>query len=185
MEDAKIITLFQNRSEEAIEALKVKYGRRAMAAAINILGNTQDAEEAVSDAVHALWEQIPPEKPAYLWAYFSRILRNICCDRLDHSTAAKRDQRCQVCLEELAECLASPDLPENILESKQITEVINRFLDTLDRSSRIIFVRRYYYFDSCAEIAKQAGMTRGAVNTRLHRLRTQLRDILEKEGIFV
>lgn len=185
MEDERIIGLFNERSEGAIEALKTKYGSRAVATAVNILGNVQDAEEAVSDALHTLWQRIPPEQPAHLWAYFSRVLRNICCDRLDYRNAGRRVSAAEVCLSELADCVSPSGDPQELLEKKMIAEQINAFLEELDSSSRTIFVRRYYYFDSCAEIAKRMGMGRGAVNTRLHRLRRQLRDALEKEEIFV
>lgn len=185
MEDERIIGLFNERSEEAIEALKTKYGSRAAAVAVNILGNAQDAEETVSDAIHTLWQRIPPEQPVHLWAYFSRILRNICCDRLDYRNAQCRASAAEVCLSELADCVSPGGDPQELLEKKMITDQINAFLEDLDSSNRTIFVRRYYYFDSCAEIAKRIGMGRGTVNTRLHRLRQQLRDALEKEEIFV
>ena len=57
-----------------------------------------------------------------------------------------------------------------------------RFEKGEGHTERTIFVRRYYYFDSCQEIGRKLGMTRGTVNTRLHRLRECLRKQLEKEG---
>ena len=185
MEDKNIIGLFFERSEKAIEELKKKYGSRSLNLADNILGNLQDAEECVSDAIHVLWERIPPEQPESLWAYFSRVVRNQCYSRLNYLSAAKRDRGCEVCLSELEECLTGPGNVEDTLEAKRISESINRFLDTLDRTNRILFVRRYFYFDSCADIGKRVGLTRGAVNTRLCRLRQELRQALEKEDIFV
>ena len=70
-----------------------------------------------------------------------------------------------------------------MLESKRITQAINAFLDDQDPASRIIFVRRYYYFDTCGEIAQRLGISRGAVNTRLSRLRKDLKRHLEKEEL--
>lgn len=185
MEDERIIELFNARSEGAIQAMKEKYGSRATAVAVKILGSAQDAEETVNDALHALWQRIPPEKPRYLWAYFSRVVRNISCDRADYNNAAQRLQSCEVCLSELEGCIGTEDDMQKRLEAKQIADTINLFLEGLEKVDRVIFVRRYYYFDSSAEIGKHVGMTRGAVNTRLHRLRGQLRKILEKEEIFV
>lgn len=185
MQDERIIALFLERSEGAIEALKNQYGSRAMAVAKKILGDTRDAEEAVNDAMHVIWQKIPPEKPRHLWAYFSRVVRNLSCDRLDYRNAAQRLQGCEVCFSELEGCISTGDDPQAILESKQILEVINRFLDGLDREDRVIFVRRYYYFDSCQEIGQRIGLRRGTVNVRLHRLRAQLKEALEKEEIFI
>ena len=185
MDDQQILELFGQRSEAAITQLHAKYGSPALQLAKRILRSNQDAEECVSDAMYTLWQRIPPEKPAHLWAYFSRIVRNLCCDRLDHLRAAKRDQTCQICLSELEVCFAHAADPQAILESRYIAQAINTFLDHLEPTSRILFVRRYYYFDSCQEIARRMGMTLGAVNTRLSRLRKQLRTQLEKEDIFL
>ena len=185
MEDQQIVNLFWERSEMALEALEQKYGNRAAKFAVRFLNDPCDAEECVNDAMHVLWDQIPPERPIHLWAFFSRILRNLCCSRLDYLHASKRDSRCEICLSELEGCLPAGADPECMMESKRITQVINIFLDGQDAVSRVIFVRRYYYFDSCQEIAKQMGMTRGAVNTRLSRLRNALRKLLEREEIFL
>lgn len=185
MEDQQIIELFWQRSETALDAVKQKYGARALRFANNLLNNRQDAEECVSDALMALWQQIPPERPRHLWAYFSRLVRNIGCSRLDYLCAARRDRGSEVCLSELEDCFISLQTPETALESGRITLVINQFLDGLDDTGRRIFVRRYYYFDSCADIGKMVGLSRGAVNTRLSRLRQKLKNMLEKEEIFV
>lgn len=185
MEDQQIVELFWTRSNTAVEELEQKYGSRALQLANHFLNSRQDAEECVNDAMYALWERIPPERPAHLWAFFSRVLRNLCCSRLDHIHAAKRDPRCELCLSELEACLPAGEDPQHLLDSKRITQAINAFLSQQDQVNRIIFVRRYYYFDSCAEIAKRLGLTRGAVNTRLSRLRSALRTMLEKEDISV
>ena len=185
MDDQQIIELFWQRSEAALNEVKQKYGARALRFARNLLNNQQDAEECVSDALLALWQQIPPERPRYLWAYFSRVLRNIGCSRLDHLCAAKRDRGKEICLSELDTCFSAQQDPQQMLEGGEISRVINEFLDGLDDTGRRIFVRRYYYFDSCADIAKSMGLSRGAVNTRLSRLRQELKRRLEKEEIFL
>lgn len=184
MDDLQILGLFLDRSEEAVTELKKKYGRQSMTVAARILGNVHDAEECVNDAYQVIWEQVPPDEPKNLWAYFSRIVRNLSYTRLDHLTAAVRDQRCQVCLSELEGCLAVGQDPEEILESKRISETINAFLATLDKTNRFIFMRRYYYMDSCAVIGKWLGLSRGAVHNRLLHMQSKLQKTLEKEEIY-
>ncbi len=185
MEDPQIIELFWLRSETALDEVKQKYGPRALRFAHNLLRDPQDAEECVNDALMAMWQQIPPERPQHLWAYFSRVVRNLCCNRLDYRNAARRQQSCEVCFHELEGSIGTGDDPQQVLESRQITDVINAFLDGLGREDRVIFVRRYYYFDSCSEIGRMLGLRRGTVNVRLHRLRAQLKEALEKEDITV
>lgn len=185
MEDQQIVELFWARSETALAELEGKYGSRALQLAQRFLGSRADAEECVNDALHALWARIPPERPAHLWAYFSRVVRNLCCDRMDHLHAAKRDRRCEVCLSELEGTLPAGQDMQQALQTGQITRVINAFLEAQTALDRIIFVRRYYYFDPCADIGRRVGLSRGAVNTRLSRMRQELKKRLEREEIFV
>jgi RNA polymerase sigma-70 factor (ECF subfamily) len=185
MDDRRIIGLFLERSEQAIDALSTKYGDLCHHIARNIVGNDQDADECVSDAYLALWDSIPPEKPQFLRAYVTKVLRNIAYDRLDRRTAQMRDARLEVCLEELAECLPGDQSEQAMLDSILIREVLDDFLRTLGKTDRFLFIRRYYCLDTCRQIGKLAGMRESAVSTRLARLRAKLKESLEKEGICV
>ena len=78
-----------------------------------------------------------------------------------------------------------PVLTEEEYENGRIAKVINKFLFELDEEKRRIFVRRYFYSDSVADIAERLRIGQPKVKTTLHRLRSELRDYLEGEGIFV
>ena len=64
MDDSEIIALFFERSERAIDELTRKYGPAARRLAGNILGDGRDAEECLNDGCFALWNAIPPARPA-------------------------------------------------------------------------------------------------------------------------
>jgi RNA polymerase sigma-70 factor (ECF subfamily) len=49
----------------------------------------------------------------------------------------------------------------------------------------MIFMRKYWYMDSVADIARAMGMTESAVKVTLHRTREKFRKHLDKEGITV
>ena len=74
---------------------------------------------------------------------------------------------------------------EQRMEGQEIGRLLSRFLDTLPKESRLIFMRRYWYTDSIREIAARYGMGESKVKTQLHRTRNKLRQYLEKEGIAV
>ena len=59
---------------------------------------------------------------------------------------------------------------------------INRFLSTLAEEKRNIFIRRYWYLDSIADISKCFALSESKVKTTLFRCRNQFREYLEKEG---
>ena len=56
MEDTKIIELYWMRNEDAIAETEAAYGRRLRRLADRILGNSEDAEESVSDTYMKTWE---------------------------------------------------------------------------------------------------------------------------------
>ena len=183
MQDQQILGLFLERSEQAIEMVSKAYGDLCRHIAGNILQSAADTEECVNDAYLALWNTIPPEKPTSLRAYLTRLVRNIAYDRLDYRTAAKRDSRLQVCLQELEDCLTHSADGEAMLDAMVIRDTINAFLHTLPKNDRYIFLRRYYFLDTCRKISSLTGMTESAVSTRLGRLRQKLKERLIKEGI--
>ena len=62
---------------------------------------------------------------------------------------------------------------------------LDAFLGTLTQENRRLFVRRYWYVDTVAEIAQRYNMSESKVKTRLHRIREKLRVYLMQEGIAV
>lgn len=183
MEDGEIIQLLFARSEQALAELAQKYGPLCAALARNILGSEQDAEECVNDAWLAAWNAIPPANPAPLRAYLCRLTRNIAVARYHANRAAKRDSRYDAALDELERCLAGPFRTEEELEAKELAQSIGRFLDTLSRENRTLFVRRYWYAESVAELGRQTGAGSAAVSARLFRIRRKLKQYLRQEGM--
>ena len=64
----------------------------------------------------------------------------------------------------------------------ELGRTMDRFLDTKFKESRYIFVRRYWFGDSVAEIAKELKLKENAVYVRLNRIRNSLKEYLLKEG---
>ena len=185
MDDEKIIDLYWARSEQAIYETDQKYGAMCRRLAGNLLRNDEDAAECVNDTYHGLWETIPPVRPQRLSAYIAKITRNLAMKRLTYRNAEKRTA-VTVSFEELEECIPAAQTPERRLEGRVLTDALERFLDTLDRESRQIFLRRYWFFDSVDQIAEKLGVSQSKVKTRLFRTRNKLKVFLEKEaGILV
>lgn len=183
MEDNHIIKLLFARSESAITALARRFGRRLQALAENILGSRRDAEECVSDTYLVLWNRIPPERPQPLAPYVYKVGRNTALKRLRTNSAQKRDSAYDLSLDELAGCLPD-DSTERRLQARELGRAIDRFLDTQSKSSRVIFLRRYWFGDGIGEISKATGISPGAVTTRLSRTRSALKDYLTQEGFY-
>ena len=74
---------------------------------------------------------------------------------------------------------------ERTMRGKELGRILDAFLESLPKDSRVIFLRRYWYVDTIAEIARQYGMTESKVKMQLSRTKEKLRIYLEKEGIRV
>lgn len=183
-EDQKIIDLYWNRSENAITETAVKYGRYCTSIAYGILKSREDAQECVSDAYLTAWNAIPPRRPADLGTYLGKITRNLSIDRLRTRNRDKRGGgEMPLALEELEEVVVGSDSPENEAIRKELAASMNRFLRELTVQERYVFVRRYWYLDSLADIAKNTGFSGSKVASMLFRLRGRLKKQLIKEEL--
>lgn len=184
MEDEKILELYFSRSEEAIRQTDNAYGKRLHSVAFHILRDRQDAEESVNDTYFRAWQTIPPKKPKHFFGYLAKICRNFALNKLDWNNAAKRKAEVLSLTQEMETCI--PDSRQELqMEGKALGEVLNAFLQTLTPENRMVFLRRYWYVDTVAEIAERYGISEGAVMTRLCRTRAKLGEYLKKEGIVV
>ena len=184
MTDTEIIELYWSRNEDAIRETDAVYGRRLQALSERIVQNFEDAQECVSDTYLKTWDTIPPKRPEYFFAYLAKICRNFALGVLDFKSAAKRKGEVVALTQEMECCIPDPQ-HERRLEGEELGEVLNRFLESLSVDNRVIFLRRYWYLDTVAEIAHRYGMTESKVKTQLHRTRTKLHSFLAKEGITV
>lgn len=184
MEDVKIIALFWERNEQAVKETDAVYGRRLYNLSNHILNNAEDAEESVSDTYMETWKSIPPKCPEFLYAFLASICRHISFNRLDWRKAAKRNAEVVALTQEL-ECCIPDNRQAAEFEGRELRRVLESFLDSLNKESRLIFLRRYLYVDSVAEIAQRYDISQSKVKTQLHRTRAKLYNYLAKEGIQV
>ena len=184
MEDAKIIALFFERNEQAVKETDRAYGRKLYVLSNNILNNREDAEESVSDTYMEAWKSIPPKHPKYFYAFLASICRNMSFNKLDWRLAAKRNAEVVALTQEMETCI--PDSRQNAeMDRRELRRLLEAFLESLSKESRLIFLRRYLYVDTVAEIAARYGISESKVKTQLHRTRTKLHTYLAKEGISV
>lgn len=183
MDDNAILDLFFARDEQAIQAVDRKYGSMCHKLSRSILNNEQDAEECVNESYLGLWNAIPPQRPNPLVTFLCKIVRNRSIARYHTNTAAKRNGLYDAALSEIEPCLSAPDDPQAELEAKELAHLLERFLDSLSRENRVIFLRRYWFSDSYADIAKQVGLTEKNVSVRLTRIRAQLRTHLIRNEV--
>ena len=173
MDDSKIIELFFARNEDAIKHTEDTYGRRLFHLADNIVRNDQDAEESVSDTYMKAWDTIPPQRPEHFFGYIAKICRNFALKKIDWQKAKKRNAEVVTLTQEME------------ADARELGRVLDAFLRTLTPENQMVFLRRYWYVDTIAEIAARYGISESAVQMRLNRTRSKLAMYLAKEGIQV
>ena len=183
MDDNWIVELYLLRDETAIRQTSEKYGNRLRSLAYGIVNDRQTAEECENDTYMEAWNAIPPHEPGgYLYAFLARITRHISLNRCRDRGRLKRGALICELSAELEQCIPAPDDTECRIDDMAMREAINGFLGALGEEKRNIFVRRYWYLDSIADISKRFALSESKVKTTLFRCRGQLREHLKKEG---
>ena len=184
MEDYQIVELYWERSEKAISESDKKYGRMLFGISLSLLSSREDSEECVSDTYLEAWNKMPSDRPSYLGAYLSKIIRCMSVSRFREKHREKRGGLKQITVE-LTECIPDGFDPAAEYENGRLRSLLNDFLLSLSEEKRYIFVRRYFYSDDIASIAIRTGMSEAKIKTTLHRIRKELGILLEKEGLFL
>lgn len=161
--------------QQAMKQQLVQLGGGAHALAISILGNADDA----ADAVHDAFATVLGRPGAYdaskgpLKPWFLRVVRNRCIDQVRRSRPAA----------DMGDELVSPLAgPEQLLEWDERDRGLHQALASLRSDQRQIIVLRDYMDLSYAEIANVLDLAAGTVMSRLHRARMALREALERQG---
>lgn len=183
MNDKEIVRLFLRRDERALGELQKKYERLCRSIAENILKNRADAEDCVNDAYLKVWNSIPPSEPESLAAYVARIAKNTAIDLYNAYHAEKRGGGdIPLSFDELGDMISGGSSVESSAENREILSAINEFLSELSGEKRRMFVNRYWYLYSTAELAEMYGMKEHTVVVALGRTRKALKEYLRKRG---
>lgn len=184
MEDTEIIALYNSRKEQAIRETDRKYSSYLLSISHNILRSHEDSRECLNDTYLRAWNTIPPNCPPRLAYYLGRIIRGLSIDRWRMRQADKRfASEYSISIEELGECFPEPVSPAVESELPIIIDCLNRFLGELEAEERSVFIRRYYFSDGIKDIAGLTGFSESKIKSMLFRMRQNLRELLEKEGI--
>ena len=185
MMDEKIIELFFARNEDALRETELKYRNLCLYVASNFLTAREDREEAYNDSLLALWNSIPPERPANLGAYLSEIVRRLSINKSRANNAWKRGKNVQIVGEEFLSMIEDGTDLAAQFDAKRGGELISAFLRASSKSDRKIFIMRYWLDMSIEQISSQTGFGESKVKVTLHRMRKKLAAELGKEGITV
>ena len=117
--------------------------------------------------------------------YVGKITRINALKRFEYLHAAKRSKAKNVLdVDELTDLLPNNVNIEEEMIAKDIIKCIEDFLNGLSERDRNMFLQRYYYFYSVADISHHHGLKPNHVRTVLHRIRGKLKMYLKERGYY-
>lgn len=179
MRDSEIVNALFERDESVLKEISGQFGKLCMKIALNVLQNAEEAEECVNDAYMNIWDSIPPSRPDNFRAFICKITRNLAVNRLKFNAAKKRSGGSVISLNELENTIGEA---AEVTDYNALGELIDKFLRTEKPQAQLIFMRRYFFLDSIAEIAKMYGYGESKVKSVLFRTRKRLEKFLIKNG---
>lgn len=160
-----------NRADAFATLLDGSLNRHFRLAAV-ILGNREDAEDAVNDAALRAWQHLRDLRdPARFDAWFGHILLNVCRDRIRQ----RQRRRTQTLAGE------PPDLHDAFDQSVE-RAALHQALCALTPEHRAVVALRYLEGLSVDEIAAYTGARAGTVKSRLHYGLAELRAAYDAAG---
>lgn len=180
MNEKELIELYFERDERALSETDAVYGDKLRRLAERFLGSRDDAEECLNDTYFKLWNAIPPHRPDNLYVFAAVICRRTAMNMFTKRTAQRRASQLVELTHEMGECIAAPEAEE---KDNLLSGWMNAFLETLDEEKRVVFVRRYWFGESAAEIAKKYGYSETKVRSLLFRTRKKLKEYLNGKGV--
>jgi RNA polymerase sigma-70 factor, ECF subfamily len=185
--EEQLILAVQSGQRELFYELVKPYEKRVYAAALAILRNEQDAEDAAQEAMlkaFANIRQFRAEARFSTWLIQitvnealmrRRRERTIVMEGIDDRHSGRGDAESEYAPRDFADWR---EVPSEALERKEVRQRLAEALATLDEKYRQVFVLRDMEHLNIQETAEALGITVASVKTRLLRARLMLRDLL-------
>jgi RNA polymerase sigma-70 factor (ECF subfamily) len=183
LNEAQLIRAGQRGDHQAVEALFNRYHRPLFQTALRVLGNTEDAEDALQDGMLSAYRNLKRfEGRSQFSTWLTRIVINAALMRRRSAKARPAFSLDEPPREdELPATERFADRgpnPEQVFESTEIREMIDQNLGELSPLLRTAFVLREVQGFSTGEAAKKLGVTENTLKARLWRARHQLAERL-------
>ena len=170
MDEASLIARSKNGDKSAFSALVEIYQNKLYRTAYGVLGNSQDAYDALQDCILKSYISIGSLRNDYYFKYWlNRILINSCNDIIR--------RRKKVIYIEDSDAMGKPD------EYDDSSLDIKIALSKLEQKYKLIISLRYYHDLSYEDISEVLNCPLGTVKSRLNYAIKKLRETLEKGGL--
>lgn len=180
MDEWQQIRRCRDGTPAAFEPLVRRHEGRALAYAGALLGDEDEAADAVQDAFVRAYRSLDRlEEGSPFGPWLRAILRNLCLDRI-RSARRRREQRWP---RTVGRSLAREPRAGGEMVRAELARHVRDAVSELSDAHRSVLVLRELGGLDYAEIADVLDLAQGTVASRLHHARSSLREILERRGI--
>ena len=186
LDDEKIISLYFERDEKAIEETDFKYRKYLFSVVYNVLGDRLDGEECLNDTYLGAWNAMPPTRPCVLKAFLTTLARRAAIKR--YYKGQKKSgvpSEMTVSMSELEDIISDDGDVDAYFDAQALGRIISNFVRSLNERGRYVFMSRYYMSVRIDAIAAELGVSRSTVNKELAEIRRALKEKLESEGYLI
>lgn len=163
-------------TSQQFKLLVTSHHRRLYRCALHILGNVNDAEDAVQDAYLRLWNSREAlEDVENIESYCISTVRRVCFDRL---RANKIDADTEI--EDIHSSYIPSTRDEQVIEARDEVEHLHKALDSLPPPQKIAVTMRDLEDCTMEEIEAATGYTQVNIRALLSRGRKNIREQLSK-----
>jgi RNA polymerase sigma-70 factor (ECF subfamily) len=185
----RLVERLKAHDEEAFETMVRQYGGRMLATARRLLGNEQDANDAVQQAFISVFRSIAGfNGEAKLSTWLHRIVVNAALAQMRY-----RRRRPELSIDDLlprfdeegqwaGDLAARSEARETLTDVRETQELVRRCIDRLPEVYRSVLILRDIEDLDTAEAAEMLAITPNAAKIRLHRARQALKTLIEREG---
>lgn len=179
----------QQRDPTALDRLIAEFSGPVLHLAGLILGQTgrpEDAEEVAADAFAAAWDRIGEFDPrrTNLKSWLLMLTKYAALDRRRQFLRQRYtlEGEARVIPLEAAPEPAEPETPEGELLRRDRQERLHQALGQLPAADRELLIRRYFLEETIPDMAREAGLSRSAIDNRLWRARQAVKALLADES---
>lgn len=176
--EVDLIKRCQSGSREAFDSLYRKYRPTVLHIARKIMGNEQDAEDAVQEVFERVLDKIDQFRYEASFSSWLRVLaKNVCRDilrRKGRHPTESLDNLCEFNETGIAAKRSSISQEEELI-MKELLENLHEKIDRLKEKHRKLIILRYIDGLSYRKIAQLLDCSESQVKSRLHQARKRLR----------
>jgi RNA polymerase sigma-70 factor, ECF subfamily len=181
--DAELLRALKSGDPDAFRELVERHSSTVYNLALRMMNNPQEAEEVLQETFISAFRALDRfEGRSQLGTWLYRIAYNAALMRLrkrELATSSIDEPHVNDEGEELPRQLIDwTGLPDDVVLSRELHEVLGKAVGTLPETLRSVFVLRDIEGLSTAEVAETLSLTETNVKVRLHRARMALREHL-------